>query len=73
MACRTCNSFDPNYHGGFCNYFKWDISPHDSCSVETSIDTCSSCRYFNPYRNDYCEYYNTYTYANSSSCSNYCW
>ena len=29
--CVTCRRFDPNYHGGYCDYHKIDTNPDSSC------------------------------------------
>ena len=77
MACLTCSSFDPNYHGGYCDYHKRDTSPNGSCSKEDSRgggniqDTCLTCRSFDPsYHGGYCDYHKCDTYA-SSTCSSH--
>lgn len=78
MSCLTCSSFDPFYHGGYCDYHKRDAFPDSSCSKEDSKGggfskyTCSTCRYFDPnFHNGYCNCYKKDTYT-SSSCSSYC-
>lgn len=77
MACLTCSSFDPNYHGGYCDYNRCDTSPSSTCSNEDSRGgnfgsyNCLTCSYFDPnYRNGYCDLHRSSTYP-SSSCSNH--
>lgn len=62
MACTNCGSFDPNYHGGYCDYHKRDTSPTDTCehddskgsSYSNSQRCCDTCR---SYDGDYyCRY-----------------
>ena len=77
MACVNCSSFDPNYHGGYCDYNKRDTSPNSSCSHEDSRGggnskyTCDTCRSFDPnYHGGYCDYHKCDTYP-SSTCSSH--
>ena len=30
--CVQCHWFDANYHGGYCNKHRIDVSPNNSCS-----------------------------------------
>lgn len=62
MSCLHCSSFDPNYHGGYCDYHKCDTSPSSSCSAEDSKGSrygtdrrcCQTCR---SYDGRFCDYY----------------
>lgn len=31
-VCRTCENYDPNYHGGYCNREHKDTSSSGYCS-----------------------------------------
>ncbi len=75
MSCLTCGSFDPIYHGGYCDHHHCDTSPSGSCSCEDnrggsfSKYTCSTCSSFDPnFHGGYCDYWKKDTYP-SSSCS----
>lgn len=77
MSCATCDSFDPNYHNGYCNYHHCDTSPDSTCSKEDSNGggftkrTCSTCDYFDSsFHGGYCDYHKIDVYS-SSSCSDY--
>ena len=77
MSCLTCSSFDPNYHGGYCDYHHYNVSPSESCRYEDSngggstYRTCSTCESFDPYaKGGFCDYHKRKTYP-SSTCSSY--
>lgn len=78
MACITCQSFDPNFKNGYCDYHHCETSPNGSCDKEDKNGggygddaTCSTCNYFDSnYHNGYCDYHKEDTYS-SSKCSNY--
>ena len=75
MSCLTCGSFDPNYHGGYCDHHKRDVSPSDTCSNEDSrgrsyeSNNCGNCSSFDPqYHGGYCNFHSRDANA-SSTCA----
>lgn len=79
MSCLTCSSFDPNYHGGYCDFHRCNTTPSGDCDHEDkkgggfTYHPCSECNSFDPYHlGGYCDFHRKGTYP-SSSCSDFGW
>lgn len=75
--CSQCNSFDPYYKGGWCDWHKCTTSPNSSCNVADDngggfkkFQCCTCYWYDSNYHGGWCDKYKTDVYA-SSSCNSW--
>lgn len=75
-SCVGCSSFNPYYHGGYCNDYEHDTSPNGWCphcddrGSHPEFDAEKVCKNCDTYRNYRCTYHKCSTNP-ESYCSDF--